>query len=237
VIAWSLVAISILWGLAAFLVFRRITDHVALRKVRKRLYAHLLGIRLYSEEPALVFRAQKELIVDNLRFLALVAKPVLIMGLPFALLYGQLESFYGWSPLEVGHSAVVTLSGDGQYTLLAPSGIVVETPPVNVSSEHQISWRIRALAPVRGNLRFIRSGSGDLLSPIAAGEWSPFCCRPRESSVEVDYPKAEVTIAGLELPWLAWFLIISTASAVLAGFTLSFAPALHPATRLRNRTT
>ncbi len=230
-IAWSLAAISILWGLAAFLVFRRFTDYVALRKVRKRMYAHLLEIRLYSEEPGLsVCRAEGELLVDNLRFLMLVAKPVLIMALPFALLYGRLDSVYGWSPLQVGHSATVTmqLSGEAQYTLLTPPGITVETPPVVVPAEHQISWRIRAVAPTRGNLRFLRPGSGDILSPIAAGEWSPFCCRPRGSSVEVDYPKAEVAIAGVELPWLAWFLIISTASA---------APALHPPTRHPNPST
>jgi hypothetical protein len=226
VIAASLMAIGILWGLAALLVFRRFTDRVAVRKVRKRLYAHLLGIRLYSEEPALVFRAQKELIVDNLRFLALVAKPVLIMAVPFALLYGPLDSIYGWGPLEIGHSAVVTyhlsgeaIAGDVQYTLLAPPGIAVETPPVVVVADNQISWRIRPLMPTRGNLRIIFS-SDEVTSPVIAGERTLSSHSRRESlrggfSVEVGYPKADVAIAGLDLPWLAWFLIISTASAAL----------------------
>jgi hypothetical protein len=29
--------------------------------------------------------------------------------------------------------------------------------------------------------------------------------------VEVDYPRANVSMAGLSLPWLVWFLLISTA--------------------------
>lgn len=221
----SLAAISILWGLAALLIFRRFTDQAALRKVRKRLYAHLLEIRLYSEEPALVFRAQKELIVNNFRFLVLVAKPVLIMAVPFALLYGPLDSVYGWGPLVVGHSAIVTMQapGPGQYTLLAPGGIAVETPAVAVIAERQISWRIRALTPTHGNLRFVGSGVAEISRSVAAGGRTLSSYQRRKSLaeglwVEVDYPKASVAIAGMELPWLAWFLILSTLSAGL--FTL-----------------
>lgn len=236
-IAWQLAAASIFWGLGAFGVFSGFTDHAALKNVLRHLYAHLLGIRLYSEEPALVFREQKALILDNLRFLRLLAKPLLITALSFALLYGHLDSFFGWGPLRVGQSATVTLqlSGEASYTLRTPPGIAVETLPVVVPADHQISWRIRALAPMRGSLRFVRLGSGDILSPVATGEWSAFCCQRRESlpgglSVEVDYPRVVVAMAGFDLPWLVWFLIISTTSAAVAALTRLFAPALHPPT-------
>jgi hypothetical protein len=217
VIAASLTAISILWGLAAYFVFRRFTDHVALRKVRKRMYAHLLGIRLYSEEPALVWDAQKALIVDNLRFLALVAKPVLIMALPFGLLYGPMDSIYGWGPLEPGHSAIVTiqLSDREQYTLQPPPGIIVETPPVAVMAENQISWRIRALRPTRVNLSVVTRGfAGEISIHASAGRRESL---PGGAWVEVNYPRSDIAIAGLKLPWLAWFLIFSTASAALSA--------------------
>ena len=230
-IAWSLAAVSVAWGVLAFLVFRRFTDPLALRRVRKRLYAHLLGIRLFSEEPVLVWEAQKALVADNLRFLALVAKPVLMMAIPFALLYGPLDSIYGWGPLEVGHSAIVTYqlsgeatAGEAHFTLLAPPGIAVESPPIAVPAENQISWRIRPLVPARGNLRIIARGVGGEVSvPVASGERLLSFYRRHASLtggfwVDIDYPKADVTIAGLSLPWLAWFLLISTASAVLCLF-------------------
>jgi hypothetical protein len=44
---------------------------------------------------------------------------------------------------------------DAAATLQAPPGIAVESPPVRVFAERQISWRIRALRPVRGKLRFV----------------------------------------------------------------------------------
>jgi hypothetical protein len=222
VIVWSLTAFSVLWGLLALLVFRRFTNRAALRKVRKLIYAHLLEIRLYSDEPALVWNAQKALLLDNLRFLALTALPILIMAVPFALLYSPLDSIFGWGPIEVGHSAVVTLytTRHMSFTLRPPPGIVVETPPVRAFAEHQISWRIRALMPVQGSLRFASPGMHDVSRSIFAGGRKLSFNRRRESLpgdawTEVDYPRANVRIAGLELPWLAWFLIVSTATAAL----------------------
>jgi hypothetical protein len=229
-IGWSLTGFSVGWGLLAFAVFRRFTDRAALRIVRKRLYAHLLEIRLYSEEPALVWKAQKALLVDNVRFLMLTAKPILIMAVPFAFLYSPVDSIYGWRPIEVGHSAVVTLqmsrepvANDASYILQSPPGIAVETPPVRSFAEHQVSWRIRALTPVSGNLRVALPGQPDVSRSVAAGDRTLSFIRHRESSpdgvwMEVAYPRANVDIIGLSLPWLAWFLILSTASAAL--FTL-----------------
>lgn len=223
-IGWSLAAVSVLWGVVAFWIFRQFTDLAALRTVLKRLYAHLLEIRLYSEEPSLVWGAQKALIADNFQFLALMALPVLIMALPFAFLYGPLDSIYGWGPIEVGHSAVVTMQlsrePGANVNLVAPPGIAVETPPVRDLAERQISWRIRALRPVRARLRFAMSGAPDASRSIVAGPPTLSFHRRRESLadvawVEVDYPATNVTMAGLSLPWLAWFLIISTASAGL----------------------
>ena len=128
----------------------------AVRAAGKRLQADLLEMRLYSSEPALMWRAQKALLRDNL-------------GLPLAWLFVQLDSVYGHSPLAVGGVAVVTVQlkralepVDAAATLQAPPGIAVETPPIRIIARRQISWRIRALRPVRGNLRFVMLPAGDV---------------------------------------------------------------------------
>jgi hypothetical protein len=77
--------------------------------------------------------------------------------------------------------------------LQAPPGIAVETPPVRVFAERQISWRIRALRPVRGELRLVLRGRA-IEKNIVAGERS--LLHPKESRlpagevawVKVDYP-------------------------------------------------
>ncbi len=217
-IGLTLAIISALWGLLTFWVFARFADAAALRVVRKRIYARLLEIRLYSEEPSLVWSAQKALLVDNLRFLGLMVKPVLILGIAFALLYSQLDSVYGWGPLEIGHSTTVTvpLESDSQtYELLPPPGIVVETPAVRDLTDRQIVWRIRAMSPVDGNLLVRRPGMNDLSRSIVAGERAFLHYPKSRETLAVDYPKAGVSVGGLTLPWLFWFLIFSTTSACL----------------------
>jgi hypothetical protein len=214
----SLAALSAIWGVLASLVFRRFTNRRAVRKAINHIYAHLLEIRLYSEEPSLVWRAQKALIVGNLRFLALIAPAVLAMAIPFALLYPQLDAIYGVAPLEIGHSATVTLSGN-TGTLEAPQGIRIETPPVKDSADREVSWRIRALAPTRGTLRVTLPDGATILRTIASGERTLSPNRRSESSVEIDYPRSDVSVAGLAFPWLVWFVVISALSATV--FTLS----------------
>ena len=214
----SLAALSAIWGVLASLVFRRFTNRRAVRKAINHIYAHLLEIRLYSEEPSLVWRAQKALIVGNLRFLALIAPAVLAMAIPFALLYPQLDAIYGVAPLEIGHSATVTLSGN-TGTLEAPQGIRIETPPVKDSADREVSWRIRALAPTRGTLRVTLPDGATILRTIASGERTLSPNRRSEASVAIDYPRSDVSVAGLAFPWLVWFLVISALSATV--FTLS----------------
>lgn len=217
-ISASLALLSAIWGVLAVFVFRLVTNRTAVRTALDRIYAHLLEIRLYSDEPSLVWRAQKALIADNLKFLSRIAPAVLIMAIPFALLYPQLDAIYGAAPLEPGHTATVTLAGDAG-TLRTPPGIVIETPPVKDKADHQTSWRIRALAPVRGTLAITIPDGTTLIRTIASGNRTLAPNRRTESSVAIDYPRANITIAGVSLPWLVWFLLISTIAASLRATT------------------
>jgi hypothetical protein len=173
-------------------------DRAAVRAAGKCLHARLLEMRLYSSEPALMWAAQKALLRDNLRWLALMLPPALVLALPLAWLFMQLDSIYGRGPLPVGAAAVVTVQlksalqpADAASTLQAPPGIVVETPPVRVFAERQISWRIRALRPVHGNLRLVLRGRA-IEKYIAAGERSLLHPKePRMPAADVAWVKVD----------------------------------------------
>ena len=207
----SLALFSAIWGVLAVLVFRRFTNRKVVRAAINRIYARLLEIRLYSDELSLVWRAQKALIVDNLKFLARIAPAVLIMAVPFALLYPQLDAIYGAAPLEVGRTATVTLYGNSG-TLQAPQEIAVETESVKDAEDNRVSWRIRPLAPFRGMLNVTLPDGATLTRTIASGNRTLAPNRRKESSIEIDYPHSHVAIAGVSLPWLIWFLLISAVS-------------------------
>ncbi len=152
-----LVLASALWGLVAIRVFRSTTNGLALTRASKRIYARILEIRLYSADPGLVWRAQKALLAENLRFLALLASPVLILTSAFALLYKPLDVRLGARPLAAGETAVVTMPAP-EIPLVALPGIVIETPPVRNSADGTVAWRIRATSPQNGVLTF-RNGA------------------------------------------------------------------------------
>lgn len=239
---WSLMAIGALCGALMAWVFRRATDRAALRVAGKRMLAHFTEFRLFFDEPWLIWRAQKELMAANLRWLALMLRPAAILALPAVWLFAGLDSIYGWQPLVVGESAVVSArmdsaveTEDAPATLEAPAGIAVETPPVRSAADGRISWRVRPLRPVCGSLRFTLRGR-TLDKTIAAGCRTLFLSRRRWRSplayllnpeeprlpgggvdaLEVDYPAAGVRFAGMTLPWEVWFLLASSAGALLA---------------------
>jgi hypothetical protein len=228
----SLAALSAIWGVLASLVFRRFTNRHAVRAIISQIYARLLEIRLYSEEPSLVWRAQKALIVANLRFLALIAPAVVMMAIPFALLYPLFDAIYGNTPLEVGRPATVTFTtAELSATLQTPPGIIVETPPVKDPADRQVSWRVLALSPTRGILRVTLPDGAARTRTIAAGNRTLAPNRRSESSLEIDYPQADIAIAGLSCPWLVWFLLFSAASGIITAIAAPASSSADPAPR------
>lgn len=237
---WSLTLISALAGLATVFVFRRWSDQRSIRSIANRMLAHLMEFRLFIDEPALVIRAQRDLFVDNWHLLRALIRPSLILVIPFVLLLAQMEAYYGRAPLRIGDPAVVTVqfkSSDTAPTaavmLKAAAAIKVETPGVRIVALNQVSWRIRPIEPSSGQLRVIEPGrvvtkavfadhgmhyvTRRRVSSLAAFSLDPQFGEPpfADSSVdwvEVLYPSATI----LHLHWLIWFLLVSSAAAILS---------------------
>jgi hypothetical protein len=237
----SLVPISILSGIGMLLVFRRTSDQAAVRLAKSLVTAHLLEFRLFMDEPRLILKAQRDLIVANARFLKLMLRPLLVLALPMALLLAAMEAFYGHAPLRVGDPAIVTAQVKHDDTLLAlkaPKGIAVETPPVRVAADRQVSWRIRPLRATNAALELVRpdraisksisAGSGMHYLSERRGSLANLLLRPTETPlwdsevdwIEVRYPAATI----LRLHWLIWFFAISaiTALALRRKFRTAF---------------
>lgn len=234
--ALSLIAISILSGIALLWVFAKTSDQPAVRTTKKRLQARLLEMRLYADDPGVVLQSQKQLLWLNLRYFVLMLRPALFATVPMVLLLIVLDGFYGKQQLMVDHPAIVTaqLTDTAEAQLEAPPGIEVETPGVRSVDERQVSWRIRPAAAVHGDLRVLSGGAADTKS-IKAGDGLTYLSRRRVRSlvsmllypgepplsgdriewIDVEYPAAEVSMFGLRTHWLVWFLVFSMGAAFL----------------------
>jgi len=245
-----LAAIGFLLGIAMLLAFRRLSRQDAIRRAKSRLQAHLYEMRLFTDEPALVWRAQCGLVAANVRYLGLMLLPAAAIAVPMLPLFSALECFYGHAPLAPGSATVVTVrmntAGSPVPVLRAPAGIAVETPGVRVDGGREISWRIRALRPVRGALQFVfpdrtvtksvtvarPAGPPGRVSERRVSSLAGMLVYPGESRlpagridwIEVRYPEATLSALGLDFTWLVWLLAFSmlTALALKSRFRVSF---------------
>src|SRR5258705_726773 len=149
----GLIPLSILIGIGMLWIFGQTSDQDAIRKAKGKLQAHLYEMRLFTDEPVLIWKAQRGLLAANARYIGLMLIPALVASIPMVLVLTQLESFYGHSPLATGREAIVTVQmkvalPDTAPALEAPEGIAVESPGIRIAGARQISWRIRALHPV-----------------------------------------------------------------------------------------
>jgi hypothetical protein len=240
-VMWTLIPTSVLFGIAVLLVFRRVSPPERIRQTRRRIAGHLYELRLFTDEPAIVWKAQLALLRYNLLYLGLSIVPVLVMAVPGLLLFVQLDALYGLAPLPVGRPAIVTAHlrhlpdpSSPPPVLRPPEGMVLETPGVRVAAEREISWRVRPLRGVNGALRIefpgmtvekhIQAGPGPhyLSRRRVHGGWY-LLWHPTESPlsvpgvdwIEVRYPHSSVSWLGLDFSWVVWFLLFSGVTVLL----------------------
>lgn len=238
---WALAAAGVVAGIASLWSFRRWCDMRKLRILANRVIAHLLEIQLFSDEPALLLRAQRDLLVANGRFLKALAGPSLLLSLPFLPCLVALNAMFARAPLPVGHAAVVTLKlsesaqrGARDPELIAPPGIRVEAEPVHVLRLHEMSWRLRPTRAAAGELQILWNGQTirksissrpgmQWLSDGRAGTLPAFFRYPQEwpfrhigvAYVALPYPSAVI----FGVTWIFWFSLTALAGAVVYGIT------------------
>jgi hypothetical protein len=236
----GLTVLSAAVGVGMLWVFRKTSNQERMKLVKRRVYASLLELRVYADEPGVAWRAQKSLFAANLRYMGLALKPALWMAVPVALLLVHLESFYGRAPLAVANDAVVTMGMAASWNpqsaapaLAAPAGVDIVGPPVRVVDAREVSWRVRPTAECSGELRFTVGGQA-VTTAIETGARPRYVpgksvrsqldavlnpggpiAAPEVEWIEVRYPDASLSIFGLSMNWLVWFFIVSMLSALL----------------------
>ena len=203
-----LALVSVATTIVALLVVRRWSDQDEIARLRRVSQAHLLEFRLFQDDPTQILQSQRALIVDQVRLMARLFRPLLILIIPMLFIMWQLDALYGRAPLRVGEAAVISVNSreDG---ISAPARLTVETKPVFTQATGQTSWRIRPSHEASGVVRI-----GSLQRRIVAGSGLAYLPEPLfdPEQISVTYPRA--TVYGLH--WLVWFAGLS----IVSAFTL-----------------
>jgi len=162
----GLTVFSVVAGVGMLYVFKWTSDQEGLDLVKRKIYAGLFEIRLFNDDMRAIFAAQRDILVNNLRYLRLSLRPLMFMIVPFVLIIAQLQLHYGYEGLQVGEPVIVKVtfsdadanSGAEQdeeaaaraaarrpapdVHLELPEGLRLDTPRVWAAPLNQAAWRI-----------------------------------------------------------------------------------------------
>lgn len=240
---YGMALISFLTGLFMLFVFRYTSNQQGIRKVKNRIKAHLLELRLFKDSLAISFKAQGSILRCNLRYISYSARPMLVMIIPLVLIIIQLNLWFNYQFLSSGEQAIlkVTLKEgfdplEVNFTVEPSSGFEIETPALRIEEDREIDWRFRAKEGSAPDLVVIADGekyqkkiaiAQKPLSKISAvkvrenffsqvlnpGE-APLPSNSPLESIEILYSSKSMNFFGWNIHWLIVYFVL----AIIFGF-------------------
>jgi hypothetical protein len=244
--AYGLAAVSVLTGLAAALIFRYVSNQTAMRRIKNRIHAHVLEVRLFPDQLGIVSQAYGRIVRLTAIYLIYNLKPLAVLLLPLAIVMFQLELRFGRMPVQAHASFILkarlaeasTLDSD---CLRLPKGLTLTAPPVNVPALQEVNWRIRAdeygvFSPVvdLGGQTFTKQVVvSKEITPLPAErarasvvEWfsnpieQPLPRGGPLRSLEVNYAPRTIDLGYFTTYWLVFFLVVSLVSGLILKMIL-----------------
>ena len=234
----AMIVVSFLTGLLMLFIFRHTSNQEGIRRIKNKIKAHLLELRLYKDSLAQQLTSQGKILSANFKYFSYALKPMLVMVIPVMLILIQLNLWFGSRSLDIGDEALVKvklMEGTNplqtDIRLEVPPGIAVETPPLRIEDEREIDWRLRATEKGVYNILFryhdetftksvavgqnrlskiaaLKPGKGLLEQAFNPGE-KPLPKNAPIESVEITYPGQRMNLFGWRIHWLIAYFGLS----------------------------
>jgi len=241
----GMILISFLTGLLMLFIFRFTSNQEGIRKVKNKIKAHLLELRLFKDSLALSLKAQGNILLSNLRYIGYSGKPLLVMIIPLVLILIQLNLWFGYHSLKPGEETILKVRlKEGQNLLdvnfsVQPSqSLFIETAPLRIEEENEINWRLKAKEKGIHILTFQVNGQSftkkvavaqkplTKISPIKMrrnfidelfnpGE-QPLPSEQPVKNIEIKYSSKHMNLFGWHIHWIIAYFALS----IIVGFAL-----------------
>jgi len=228
----SITVISAITGIILLVVFKYTSNQQAISRVRDRIKADMISVKLFNDSLSVIFSAQMGAITGGFRLLFYAVVPMLIMMGPVVVLLAQMGLWYQARPLAAGETAVITMNlkdPAADAVIQSITGAQVLSGPVHIFSKNQVLWEIRAND--NGNHRIVFNVAGSdiekelvvgngfmRVSPLRPGNaWLDILLYPAEkplpekspaASIAIEYPKRISKTCGTDW-WVGYFFIAS----------------------------
>ena len=143
---WGLLAISLAAGVLLALLYGKLSNQRALKKVKRSISAGIFESVLFRHDLKTSLKAQAAMLWGGVKYFSLAIPPILVLIIPSVVVLAQLNLRYGARALQSGEVAVVTLRMKNEDALFeaevtAPQGVDI-TPPLRDLDHLEVSWRI-----------------------------------------------------------------------------------------------
>lgn len=110
---WALIVVSGVFGILALIAFKHISWQKGIKRTKDRIKGHMIAIRIYQDDLAVVAKSVLKVLGRNFQYLALNFGPFVPLAIPFVLIAAQLVTRYGFEPVPVHASTTGLLPGSG----------------------------------------------------------------------------------------------------------------------------
>lgn len=244
----QLVWVSLLTGVGMAYVFKLTSSQKTIKRIKDRIKARVLEMRLYQDDPALIFRGLGGALKGNLVYLGAVFVPFLIIIAPVAIVFMQLDQRYSRANLTPGSTVLISAElKEGFDPFQTPvelnvkAGVTIAGKPVRDAATRGTDWQVRVDSTGTHELtlyakgtsyvfplvaetsyRMIgneRSASG-VIEPLLHPGLPPFPVDSPLQRVRVEYPGARHWLLGFDVHWIVIFLVYSLISAAVLKFLI-----------------
>lgn len=241
-----LMVFAILTAAFSLVTVRWTSNQKAIRKIKDSIGAHVLEVRLFSDQPRVVLRAYVGLLRSLCGYLLCALPSALVLTLPLLLIFGQLEDRFENSPVTPRLDFLVSASLGSEdslpdVALRLPPDLYQTAPAVRMAHEREIDWRIQAkrsgvfdiylvLQGEEVSKRVVvgsdassiapRRGVGNVLQQIMSPSEPPLPHGGWVQQIQIQYPARRFDVGPWSLGWIAPYIVLTIIAALLLRKTL-----------------
>ncbi len=244
---WGILTISVIAGAILVVIYGRISNQAALKRVKRGIAAGIYESVLFRHDLRTSLRAQASMLFGGVRYFALAVPPLIVLLLPSLVILAQLNLRYAARSLQSGEHAIVSVNLKDEDALFATELISNDnflrvTPPLRDLDASRVSWRVDAVGAatkelpttlalvvngVQAEQPIFTGMQPDILptSQHSLSWWQflypgasvPMELRSEVRDITVGYPELVLRVAGIEVNWLLLFAAVS----ILSGLVVS----------------
>lgn len=243
---WGATAISIVAGVILVVVYGKVSNQGALKRVKKGITAGIIESVLFRNDIRTCLGAQGRMLLGGCRYVSLALPPLLILLIPSLLILAQLNARYGARALQPGESVVVSVAipdEDSLFetSLLAPKGFGV-TPPLRDLESKTVTWRLDVPNTLQSDsdqsITMVINGS-ESTYPLHVGTtpavlptelhtspwWQllypgaefPSSLKRYAESISITYPEQALAFGSVSVHWLVLFAVVSIVAGLIGS--------------------